>query len=388
MWKTSYLMAHTSDTPRLCDIYDAGLFDLDGVLYLGKERIEYAAETLSQVRAGGFTAVFVTNNASRTPETVAQHLSDLDIPAQVGDIVTSAQIGVQLAQSILGEKARVLLCGARGLYQAAEEVGLEIVESADDKPEGVIHGFSPEMNWERLSEAVLAIRAGARYITTNCDRVIPRERGLMLGVGSLAAAVTHATGVQPISGAKPEPQMFRHAAEKVYARKPLVIGDNLDTDIRGAYASGFPSLHVLTGTHTGRDIICAPVEKRPRYLGDDLRCLDENYPDIYICDEKGQTQATIPASCQHIDHENLGACLQNVDCVRVCVGQSIAECTSAGVTIGEKKYRFIAGETSEIVVPLNEYRAFVHALWLWLDTHPTDRQTIEAQIPDVKVRRP
>lgn len=374
--------------PKLCEVYDAGLFDLDGVLYRGKEAVPYAAQTLARVRQGDFTAVFVTNNASRIPEVVAAQLVSLGIEAHPDDILSSAHIGVKLAQSLCGESAKVLLCGAEGLYQAAREAGLEIVESADDKPEAVIHGFSPEMNWERLSEGVLAIRAGARYIATNLDRVIPRERGLMIGVGSLVKAVTHATGIEPISGAKPEPQMFRHAAEKAGASNPLVIGDNLDTDIKGAHASAYPALHVLTGTHTPHDLVCAPVPERPRYLGDDVRCLDENYPDIYVCDENGQAQVTISTDCQRIDHEKLGARFQDVDCVRVCVGQSVAECTSAGIIIGEKKYVFVTGETSEIVVSLNEYRAFVHALWLWLDTHPTSRDRIKEQIPEVKVRRP
>ncbi|MBR6459338.1 MAG: HAD-IIA family hydrolase [Actinomycetaceae bacterium] len=350
---------------KLCELYDAGLFDLDGVLYRGKESIPYAAETLARIRQGGFTAVFVTNNASRIPEVIASQLVNLGIEAHPDDILSSAHIGVKLAQSLCGEHARVLLCGAEGLYQAAREAGLNIVESADDKPEAVIHGFSPEMNWERLSEAVLAIRAGARYITTNLDRLIPRERGLMMGVGSLATAVTHATGVTPISGAKPEPQMFRHAAEKAGAHTPLVIGDNLDTDIKGAHASGFPSLHVLTGTHTARDIIFAAPDMRPSYLADDVRCLDEPYPDIEPSDEAPH----------------------GTDLIRVRAGESIAECNGTEITIGQNTYALDEQHEETITVTLNEYRALVHALWLWLDTHPTDRRTIERYMPEVKVRR-
>lgn len=372
---------------RLCKLYDAGLFDLDGVLYRGKEAVPHASRTLARIRQDGFKAVFVTNNASRIPEVVAAQLISLGIEACPDDVLSSAHIGVKLAQSLCGRQAKVLLCGAEGLYRAAREAGLEIVESADDKPEAVIHGFSPEMNWVRLSEAVLAIRAGARYITTNLDRVIPRERGLMMGVGSLAAAITHATGVTPISGAKPEPQMFRHAAEKAGAHRPLVIGDNLDTDIRGAYASGYPSMHVLTGSHTVHDLVCAPIQKRPRYLADDTRCLDDIYPDIYVYDAQGKMYATIPASQQHIDHENLSTFLQNADSICVCAGESVAECSGTEITIGQKKYALDEEWEGTIDVTVDEYRASVHALWLWLDTHPTDRRTIERYMPDLKVRR-
>lgn len=348
----------------LCEVYDAGLFDLDGVLYRGKEAVLHAPQTLERIRQGDFAAVFVTNNASRTPDVVADQLVSLGIQARPDDILSSAHIGVALAQSLCGKYAKVLLCGAEGLYQAAREAGLEIVESADDKPQAVIHGFSPDMNWERLSEGVLAIRAGARYIATNLDRVIPRERGLMIGVGSFAKAVTHATGIEPISGAKPEPQMFRHAAEKVGARNPLVIGDNIDTDIRGAHASGFPSMHVLTGAHTARDIILALPDTRPHYLADDVRCLGEHYPEIEQC------QGT-----------------NAVDSVCVRAGESVVECRGTAITIGEQNYSLDAQSDNTISVTLDEYRALVHALWLWLDTHPSDRDTIKEHMPDVKVRR-
>lgn len=381
-------MERTSDTSRLCELYDAGLFDLDGVLYLGSEPIDYAPKILEQVRADGFTAVFVTNNASRTPQTVAQHLSSLDIPAHACDIVTSAQIGVQLAQSLLGQEARVLLCGAQGLTYAAEEAGLCIVDSADDKPDGVIHGFSPEMNWARLSEAVLAIRGGATYITTNLDRLIPRERGLMMGVGSLAKAITHATGVKPISGAKPEPQMFQYAADRARAHKPLVVGDNLDTDIQGAYASGFPSLHVLTGTHNARDVIFAPISQRPRYLGDDMRCLSENYPDITMRDESGDIQAVIPASQQHSDHEELARLFDTADTgIIVSVAHARVHCTRDYIDINGTTYTYNTHDKSKkIEVTLDEYRALVHALWLFCDRDATNRSTMERYIPEVKVR--
>ncbi|MBR5950789.1 MAG: HAD-IIA family hydrolase [Actinomycetaceae bacterium] len=371
---------------KICELYDVGLFDLDGVLYRGNEPVPYASQSLARIRRGNFAAVFVTNNASRVPEVVAQQLVSLGVDASPDDILSSAHIGVSLAQSLCGKNAKVLLCGAQGLYRAASEAGLTIVDSADDNPQAVIHGFSPEANWEMLSEAVLAIGKGACYIATNLDRFIPRERGLMLGVGSFAAAITHATGVTPISGAKPEPQMFRHAAEKAHAHAPLVIGDNLETDIRGGYASGFPTLHVLTGGHTPRDVICAPVPERPRYLADDLRCLDEHYPDIELVDDGGNVRATISASDTHIDHEAFASQAAQGNFFAVRIGKDLASYDNNAVTIGHTTYPLDKENAHGIELTVNEYRAFVHALWLVLDTNPSSRQTIERYLPDVKVR--
>ena len=76
---------------RLVDAFDAALFDLDGVIYLGPEVIDGVPETLADLRESGTRIGYVTNNAARTPAAVAEHLVDLDIPARETDVVNSTQ---------------------------------------------------------------------------------------------------------------------------------------------------------------------------------------------------------------------------------------------------------------------------------------------------------
>ena len=76
--------------------YDAALFDLDGVIYLGPEPVPGAAQGVAGLRELGTKIGFVTNNAARTPASVAEHLRDLGIDAETSDVVTSAQAGAQL----------------------------------------------------------------------------------------------------------------------------------------------------------------------------------------------------------------------------------------------------------------------------------------------------
>ena len=49
------------------------LCDLDGVVYRGDEACPGAVEGLSAAREAGVRVLFMTNNASRTPQDVAEH---------------------------------------------------------------------------------------------------------------------------------------------------------------------------------------------------------------------------------------------------------------------------------------------------------------------------
>lgn len=272
-----------SATP-LSEAYDVGLMDLDGVTYEGAAPIEHAAEGLAAARGSGMRLFFVTNNASRPPQDVAAQLTSLGIPATREEVFSSAMAAVQLAVKRHGRGARVLAVGGPGLIQAVQEGGLELAESADDRPVAVIQGFRETICWRDLTEAAYAINGGAEYIATNLDTTLPRERGMAVGNGSLVAAVVSATGVQPLSAGKPEPEIFRLAAERAGAHNPLGVGDRLNTDIAGAVASRLPSLHVLTGVSSARDVVLAVPSQRPSYLGIDLRDLVRPHPEVVHSD--------------------------------------------------------------------------------------------------------
>lgn len=265
----------------LASQFDVGLFDLDGVCYLGPRAIPYAPESISAAVAQGLRQAYVTNNASRRPADVAAHLSSLGIPATTESVITSASVACEMLSRLLPDGAAVLVIGTDALREEVLAAHMRIAESSQEHPAAVLHGFTPDLNWEWMSEAALAIRAGAVYFATNLDLTIPRDRGLMVGNGAMVEAIALSTGVEPLSAGKPKPEIFSIAAPRVHAQKPLAIGDNLSTDIQGAVAAGVPSLHVLTGLATARDVCLAAPVQRPTYLGDDLRSLNEPYPEMY-----------------------------------------------------------------------------------------------------------
>ncbi|MGH3743980.1 MAG: HAD-IIA family hydrolase [Mycobacteriales bacterium] len=253
--------------------YDVALLDLDGVVYVGREAVPSAASALAAAGQAGMRIEFVTNNALRTPEQVAARLRGLGIDAATEAVVTSAQAAARLLTEQCGARARVLVTGGEGLHVAVAEAGLQAVDSADEDPDAVVVGYDPSLDYARLAEAALAVRRGARFVACNRDATMPTERGPMAGMGALAAFVEIAGGRAPLVAGKPEPALHRESVRRSGARRPLVVGDRLETDIEGARRAGTPSLLVLTGVTDLRALAAASRTCRPDLVSRDLNGL-------------------------------------------------------------------------------------------------------------------
>lgn len=254
----------------LVEQHDCLLMDLDGTVFRGHEPTAGAVDTLADLAA---RVLFVTNNASRSPADVAQHLRDLGFRAETDDVVTSAQAAAGLLAEQLPADAPVLVVGTDALADEVTQVGLRAVRLFADEPVAVVQGHSPQTSWPDLAEATLAIRAGAVWVAANVDLTLPSERGLLPGNGSMVAALRSATAREPQVAGKPQPTLMTNALDRGDFQAPLVVGDRLDTDIAGARASALPSLLVLSGVSTAEDTVRAVTAQRPDYLAADLRAL-------------------------------------------------------------------------------------------------------------------
>ena len=269
-----------STTRALALDYDVALLDLDGVVYVGPNAVPSVPDALADARKAGMRLAFVTNNAARTPTAVAEHLTALGVDAEPADVITSAQAAAHYLAQRLPRGAKVLVCGTTGIVDALQERGLEPVWTAEEDPVAVLQGFSPTLSWSQLSEAAVAIQRGALWVATNLDRTVPSERGPLPGNGSMVMALRHATGQEPISTGKPNPTMHTETVERSHARRPIVVGDRLDTDIEGARAVGCDSLLVFSGVTTPAEVVGAQAVHRPDYLARDAGGLGYAHPQV------------------------------------------------------------------------------------------------------------
>lgn len=262
----------------LAELFDVALLDLDGVVYVGKDAVAGAPAALAAARAAGMRLAFVTNNAARPPAAVAEHLTELGIAADPGEVITSSQAAAHYLADRLPPDSAVLVLGTTGLTEALTERGLRPVFSADDEPAAVVQGYSPDMDWRQLAEGAVAVLRGVPWVATNLDPTVPSPRGPLPGNGSLVAALRHATGVTPVATGKPDPTMHRESVQRSGAKRPIVVGDRLDTDIEGATAVGCPSLLVFSGVTTPAELLSAPVPLRPDFVAHDVGGLLYRHP--------------------------------------------------------------------------------------------------------------
>ena len=277
------LFRRSSEGRAPLDGVDLVLADLDGVVYKGPDAIPHAVESLNAV-AETARVGYITNNASRTDASVAEHLNQLGLHVEPSDVVTSPQAAVRLLAQHVPAGSSILVVGGDGLVDEVVKGGFTVTRSADESPAAVIQGFSPDVGWADLAEAAFALQGRTDderpWIATNTDWTIPVARGIAPGNGTLVSAVHTAVGRLPLVAGKPERAIFDEAVARFQAQSPLFIGDRLDTDILGANRAGIASVLVLTGIDGGKQLLAADADSRPTFIVRDLRGLSEPYPEV------------------------------------------------------------------------------------------------------------
>ena len=268
----------SSSALPLAAAFDALLFDLDGVLYIGEEPVPHAAASLDEVTASfGTERAYITNNASRTPEQVVDVLAKVGVLATVSEVVTSAQVAAARLAADLPEGSAVLVIGGEGLLRALEAQGLRPVRSLADSPVAVVQGFHPDVGWRDLAMASAAVSAGLPWVASNADLTIPTAQGIAPGNGTLIAAVSTATGASPLVVGKPNTPAVFAAIERCGAQRPMIVGDRLDTDIEAANRAEIDGLLVMTGVTDVDTLLGADPIHRPSHICLDLRALLQVY---------------------------------------------------------------------------------------------------------------
>ena len=270
-----------SSSEALAGRYDLAMLDLDGVVYVGRDAVPGAPDHVAAAREAGMRVAFITNNASRPPAAVAEHLRELGVEAADEDVVTSAQAAARVLLERLGEGARVVVLGAGGLVDAVTEAGLEPV-GVRDEAEAVVTGYGPDVPWRDVMRAAVRIRDGLWWVASNTDLTIPTAFGVAPGHGVQVDMLRRFSGVDPVVAGKPARPLLDETVRRCGGERPLMVGDRLDTDIEGAHAAGMDSLLVLTGVTRLAELVAAGPGLRPTYLAPDLGGLTVPHPEVAV----------------------------------------------------------------------------------------------------------
>lgn len=232
------------------------ILDMDGVIWKSDAPIGDLPAIFKRIRERGLKFVFATNNGTKTPEEYQRKLADLGVEIEAAQVVTSAMgIAFLLAQKH-PRGTKIFIIGEEGIRSALEERGFEIlgVDRASEA-EAVVMGIDRGINFQKIAEATLLVRAGRPFYTTNTDRTFPTPRGEIPGSGAWLSIITTATGIQPTVAGKPFPYLMELSLERLGTRKEetLVVGDRLETDIAAGQSVGCPTALVLSGVSTKQE---------------------------------------------------------------------------------------------------------------------------------------
>ncbi|HET9072756.1 MAG TPA: HAD-IIA family hydrolase [Acidimicrobiales bacterium] len=239
----------------------AWVLDVDGVVWLAGTPIPGAPGAVQRLRDAGEQVVFLSNNSGPTVAEYTAALRRAGVPAEPGDLVTSAQA----AASLLCAGQRAAVVGAAGIGEALAERGVEVVPAAA-RPDAVVVGRTVTLDYDELAGAATAVRDGARFIATNTDATYPTGNGPLPGAGALVAFVATAAGRQPEVAGKPHAAVAELVRSRFGAPR-VMIGDRADTDGAFAVAVGTPFALVLSGTTRREDL---PVQPAPALVAEDL----------------------------------------------------------------------------------------------------------------------
>ena len=248
--------------------YDTALLDLDGVVYIGDDAVPGVIGALNQAHDDyGMTLTCVTNNASRSSQRVAQHLRELGLQVTAEDVVTSAQAGAAELAKLIPQGSNVFVLGSKDLAREVALVGLNPSHDVSQTYDAMIQGYWPDMPFRMLEFAASVLQTGVPWIATNMDMTIPTPTGVGPGNGTMVTALGNTVNRIPtLVAGKPQVPLMQQSIDRTNAKRPLVVGDRLDTDIHGANNVGIDSLLVLSGVTTIEEILQAPIELRPTYL--------------------------------------------------------------------------------------------------------------------------
>ncbi|WP_238997771.1 HAD-IIA family hydrolase [Nocardioides limicola] len=268
---------HTCEEP-LAARYDLTMLDLDGVVYIGSAAVPGVAGQLARAASLGTRLAYVTNNASRSAQTVAEHLASLGLPAVASQVVTSPQAAARQVLQRFPPGSPVAVLGGPGIAAALLEAGLRPVAVTAAEAVAVVTGYGPEVVWSDVVTAAQRIRQGLAWFAANADLTFPTPQGLAPGHGALVALLADFTGVAPVVAGKPEPALLEEVIHRHGGRRPLMVGDRLDTDILGARRAGVDALLVLTGVTGLAELVAADPAERPTYISTTLAGLGETHP--------------------------------------------------------------------------------------------------------------
>jgi HAD superfamily hydrolase (TIGR01458 family) len=223
------------------------LFDIGGVLYVGEDVIEGAPEAIGRLHER-FPMRFVTNTTRTLPATILEKLRGFGFEIKPEELFTALDVTRDFVRSQ----------GATVLPVMTDEAERYFASLVSQKPDFVVVGDAhTNFDYPHLNRAFRALMAGADLIAAAKNRYFKDEDGaLSMDAGGFIRALEYASGKEARIIGKPSQTFFHLAVASMglQAHEVLMVGDDIESDIKGAQDAGLQAALVKTGKFQPNDL--------------------------------------------------------------------------------------------------------------------------------------
>lgn len=221
------------------------LFDLDGVLYVGSQAIDGAADAISLIRKSGIVCRFVTNTSTLSLASLQTKINALGFSIPTDEIISAPQAALLYLRKKQDPVCRLLL------REDVKQDFMEFRQSEKDVDYIVLGDIGDAWSYSLMNDVFNLLMQGAQLIAIHKNRFWQTEDGLQMDIGGFVEALEYASGTKAVIIGKPSPDFFRMALEDIELQPSEVamIGDDIDADVGGSQQAGLYALLVKTGKY-------------------------------------------------------------------------------------------------------------------------------------------
>ena len=249
-------IAHAAPRPAtvISSMARALLLDIDGVLTVSWRPLPGAVETVRWLRERRIPFGLVTNTSSRPRREIAATLGDAGMEIAAAQIFTAVS---SAARFLSGRYpgARCLVVNEGSLDEDLD--GIDVIGPGSDSPDVVLlGGAGPSVGYRELDRVFKLASDGVPVVALHRNTRFQTADGPGLDMGAFIVGLEAAAGIDIAVLGKPAAAFFGGAlaALGAEANETIMVGDDIESDVRGGQAVGMTGVLVRTGKFRPRDL--------------------------------------------------------------------------------------------------------------------------------------
>lgn len=238
------------------DRIEGFLIDLDGVLYVGEQTIDGAAESILRLKDKKIPLRFTTNTTVLSTDSLLRKLASLKLPIDKPEVFGAIRAAVTYLRKHGNPKCHLLVTAD------PKNDFAEFPESRTDPQFVVIGDLCKSWDYKVIHEAFMMVMNGAEMVALHKGRYWQTEQGLRMDIGAFVAGLEYVTGKTATVIGKPSQPFFELARSDMGlpADRVAMVGDDIESDVGGAQAAGMFGILVKTGKYREEFVAASDVK--------------------------------------------------------------------------------------------------------------------------------